>query len=348
MANASFYGSAQQHSSHVPPPQGQPQQPPYSAQQPPPPTGYQPNPFAQNQQAYAQQPLACYPPQPAYQQPYPPQSNYPPQAPQQHPAQQGYQSHHVQPAYQTPPTIGYAVDINSPQILHRNVTREIEAIREATKGWGSDKKALISILAKADPLHMASIRYHYGDRFHTDLKELIRKETKGHFQDALVSLIQGPLESDVRNLRQALEGIGTKEALLNDVLVGRTNADLQIIKAEYRRIFKRSLEEDVSNDLSLETKRMFAIILSANKADETTEVSGDQVNTDVLALRQATKGKLVGTDQMAVFDILCRRSNGQIRAIAFAYEQKYLRSLDKMISKACLHEMFWRTLADQS
>lgn len=59
-----------------------------------------------------------------------------------------------------------------------------------------------------------------------------------------------------------IEGVGTKEDMLNDVLIGRSNADMHAIKAKYQEVFKKPLDYDVESDLSLKTKTMFQLIMS--------------------------------------------------------------------------------------
>jgi len=132
-----------------------------------------------------------------------------------------------------------------------------------------------------------------------------------------------------------MDGPGTKEKVLNDVLLGRSNADLQAIKAEYRRMFRTSLESDIKADLSMKTERHFLMVLSANRNEESTPVIPQQIDSDVMELYKATEGK-VGTDELLVCNILSQRSDAQIRAIATTYKQKFTRDLETVIKKVCL------------
>lgn len=47
----------------------------------------------------------------------------------------------------------------------------------------------------------------------------------------------------------------THEDLLNELLLGRTNEDMHILKAAYRVKYSRNLDQDVRSDLSMKTKR---------------------------------------------------------------------------------------------
>ncbi|KAG7287689.1 hypothetical protein NEMBOFW57_007202 [Staphylotrichum longicolle] len=295
------YGAAPPPGQYYPPPQ----QGGYGAPPPPPPQQYgaQP-PYGQPppQQPYGQQPYGQPPPQqyPSYQQHYPP----------------------------TPPSAGYG----PPQIIAWNGDADAHGLRSAMKGFGTDEKALIRILATKDPLQIQTMRDAYSRLHRRDLAADIKSETSGWFEAGLVSLARGPLLSDVHLLREAMSGMGTKEKALNDVLLGRTNADMNAIKSEYHRVFHRRLEDDVRGDLSMKTERHFMIVLGATRAEDSAPIIKAETDRDVNDLYNATEGK-IGTDEMKVCSILSTRNDNQIRAIAYEYQQKYARNLEDVIRR---------------
>jgi annexin A7/11 len=203
------------------------------------------------------------------------------------------------------------------------------------KGFGTDEKALIRILATKDPLQVATIRDAYTRLHRRDLVADLKSETTGWLEAGLVSLARGPLLSDIHLLREAMSGAGTKETALNDVLLGRSNADLNAIKSEYHRVFRRRVEDDVRSDLSMKTERHFMIVLSAQRAEDSAPVVKADIDRDVNDLYNATEGK-VGTDEVKVCSILSTRNDNQIRAIAYEYQQKFARSLEDVIRRVSL------------
>lgn len=220
------------------------------------------------------------------------------------------------------------------QVAPVDMSREADGLRAAMKGFGTDEKAIIAILPRLDPLQIAALRQQYHQRHHRNLIADLESETGGYFRDALVAMVRGPLEQDVYNAHRALEGLGTKETLLNDVLLSRSNADLNAIKALYHQTYRRSLEADVKGDLSMKTERLFAMVLSARRAEETAPVIPQAVDADVSELYRATEGTKVGADSITVCQILSSRSDGQIRAISQAYQLKYHRALHEVIKKS--------------
>ncbi len=213
-----------------------------------------------------------------------------------------------------------------------DMTSTANTIRAAMKGMGTDDATLIKTLAKLDPIQIAGLRQAYTTRVRRDLEKDIASETSGHYREGLLAIVRGPLLHDVYCVQRAIKGAGTKERMLNDVLIGRSNADMRAIKEAYRQTFKKDMVVDVSGDLSMKTKDHFQKIMSATRNEETTPFYPQQTEQDVNAFRAATEGT-IGTDELMVCEIMTNRSDGQIRAIAQQYQQRFQTSLDVVIRK---------------
>jgi annexin A7/11 len=213
-----------------------------------------------------------------------------------------------------------------------NGDADAEALRKAMKGFGTDEKLLTRVLADKDPLQVNVLRQSYHRKFNRDLIHDVKSEVSGWFEEGLCAIIRGPLQTDVHLLKGATDGPGTKEKVLNDVLLGRSNADLRAIKETYQKTYRTSLEADIKADLSMKTERHFLMVLAANRNEESAPVVPQQIDQDVMEIYKATEGK-VGTDELLVCSILSHRSDAQIRAIAHTYKQKFTRDLETVIKK---------------
>jgi annexin A7/11 len=160
----------------------------------------------------------------------------------------------------------------------------------------------------------------------------VHGETSGYFREGLLAIIRGPLEQDCHVVHEALAGAGTKESALDDALLGRSNADMNAIKAHYQHKYRKTLESAVKDDLSMKTERMYDMVMSARRAEESEPAMPQQVDGWVKELYDATEGR-TGTDSVHFCAVITSRSNGQIRAIAQAYKFKYHRSLEEVIRK---------------
>ncbi|KAH8592401.1 hypothetical protein B0O99DRAFT_236683 [Bisporella sp. PMI_857] len=228
----------------------------------------------------------------------------------------------------TPPSVGYG----APQVIAWNGDADANALRKAMKGFGTDEKTLIKILADKDPLQVEVIRAAYTRLHRRQLLGDVQSEVSGWFEKGLCAIIRGPLEQDCHNLYEAMDGPGTKEKVLNDVLLGRSNADLNAIKSFYQRKYHKSLEDAIKADLSMKTERHFLMVLAARRNEDSIPVNPQEVDHDAQELYKATEGK-VGTDELLVCNILTQRNDAQIRAIAHAYKAKYQRDLEAVIKK---------------
>jgi annexin A7/11 len=71
----------------------------------------------------------------------------------------------------------------------------------------------------------------------------------------LVLLSLGPLGGDIYLLNRACKGAGTHEDLLNEVLLGRSNEEMFLLKEGYKRTYGKDLTQVVRGELSMKTER---------------------------------------------------------------------------------------------
>ncbi|KAF2729572.1 Annexin [Polyplosphaeria fusca] len=249
-------------------------------------------------------------------QPYgaPPQQQYAPP-----PGQFGGPMGQPSPGYGPPPPV------------HIDVAKDTEGLHKAMKGFGTNEKELIRILSKADPFQANAMRESYNQRFMKDLIKELEKETSGYFEKGLVAIARGPLATDAWAVYEGMKGIGTKEEVLDDVLVGRSNADVHAIKAEYQKLFHKSLESDLRGDLSGATEQMYVMIVAARRTEDAVPPNPQQTEQDVTELQRAIGG-MINKDSVQTCQLLTSRNDAQLRAILQAYHQRFQKPLEKVIS----------------
>ncbi|KAL5001732.1 hypothetical protein BDV10DRAFT_159624 [Aspergillus recurvatus] len=317
------------------PPHGHPAQPPAPYQQPPPgpaPYGQAPPPWGS---APPPGPYGTPPPPHAAHYPpgqYPPTAGYPAQGYTPGPPPPGVGPYGAPGGYPpaapvpAPPSLGYDPD----QRASGDASKEADALRKAMKGWGTDEAALINVLAKPDPLHMALIRHTYMERHGRNLEKDLKSELSGDFEVIMLSLAAGPLGQDIAYLRDAMSGIGTDETAINDVLIGRSNADLRAIKYGYVQRYNKALVDDIKSDLSGKTEKFFLMLLNAARPERGTYFDQASVDKDVHELHLATNAK-TGTDELGVAAVFLGASDQKLAAVSQAFEAKYHISLEKTI-----------------
>ena len=73
-----------------------------------------------------------------------------------------------------------------------------------------------------------------------------------------------------------------------------------------------------ANTLTVKTKDLFRIVLRAQRNEENTQVTPDQVNRDVAELQRALSSSGAQVD---ICNVIALRSDGQLRAISHAFQQ---------------------------
>lgn len=80
---------------------------------------------------------------------------------------------------------------------------------------------------------MQLIKRDYKTHFGRDLEEDIKSETSGKFETVLVALLQRRLDYYVQELHNAMDGVGTDEDALVEILCSLSNYEIHAIKAQY-------------------------------------------------------------------------------------------------------------------
>uniref|UniRef100_A0A1A8L5I8 Annexin n=1 Tax=Nothobranchius pienaari TaxID=704102 RepID=A0A1A8L5I8_9TELE len=110
------------------------------------------------------------------------------------------------------------------------------------------------------------------------------------------------VEEDVAALRKAIEGIGTTEQTLIDILTQRSSAQRQQIAAAYEKTTKRTLISDLKGDTHGDFEMALVALVTPPAAFDCHEVL------------KATKG--AGTNERTLTEIFASRSNQQIKAMS--------------------------------
>lgn len=224
----------------------------------------------------------------------------------------------------TPASPGYAIG----QVSHSNLQGEIQQVRGAMNDKSGKK--LMKVLADFDPVTLSSLAEKYKAQIFSDLAKDIASLTKGDAENFLLLLIKGPLEHDVWYLNKGIAN--SKEELINDILLGRSNADINAIKAAYQKTHRTPLETAIKNAPVNETfKRLYAIALSAQRYEDSMPANPQQGAADAKELQEATEGVRFGANELAVFRVLVTRNDAQLREAASAFQKHYHKSLEAVL-----------------
>jgi len=122
---------------------------------------------------------------------------------------------------------------------------------------------------------------------------------------------------DATKLYKAMKGVGTDETSLIDVLCKRTNNERLQIASTYKTAYGKDLLKDVKS----ETSGNFGLILVG--------LLIPRIEYEAHELKTAIVG--AGTDENALIDIICTKTNAEILQLKNIYRQLFHKEIEKDI-----------------
>jgi len=141
----------------------------------------------------------------------------------------------------------------------------------------------------------------------------------------------GDPDSDAERLKSAMDGSGTNDKAIVDILGHRTNAQRQQIKESFLKLYGKDLEQALKDELDGEFENLIVAMLT-----ETSEY-------DAECLMKATKGWL-GADDDLIIEILGTRTQVEMQKIKEAHFKKYDDSVTRILEDD-LSGDFWKLCA---
>lgn len=208
-----------------------------------------------------------------------------------------------------------------------------DAINKACVGMGTDEKALIKTLGSKDTIERYLIAFRYKEKFGKELKELMKSENTGNF-GFLSQLLSLPApEAEAKIIRKATKGMGTNEKLLWTVICGRSNEEIEILKKTYFKRYNKDLISLVSSELSGDLKKLhMACLQGMEEKYDPGYHNASKAEEDAKTFYKKGQGKW-GTDEAAIFEIICKSPPSYLQMIDDAYVAQYNVNLEKALKK---------------
>jgi annexin A7/11 len=100
---------------------------------------------------------------------------------------------------------------------NNNISQQVELIRKATKGWGTDEKALIDAIIHIKPEDLPQVDSYYKANYGKGVMEVIRSETSGNFGIGLAMACVPETYTAAETLHKGMKGIGKNDAMIVEV-----------------------------------------------------------------------------------------------------------------------------------
>nr|XP_022906649.1 annexin B9-like [Onthophagus taurus] len=124
--------------------------------------------------------------------------------------------------------------------------------------------------------------------------------------------------ADAEVLRGAMKGFGTDESAIINVLAKRTNAQRLEIAVQFKTMYGKDLTHDIRSETSGNFKHLLTSMLTPLSV------------LYAQHLHEAISG--IGTDEDVLVEVMCTKTNEEIRCIREAYDAEYGSSLEDDLS----------------
>uniref|UniRef100_A0A674N9N2 Annexin n=1 Tax=Takifugu rubripes TaxID=31033 RepID=A0A674N9N2_TAKRU len=209
---------------------------------------------------------------------------------------------------------------------------DAQALRKAMKGFGTDEDAIIDIVAQRSNAQRQEIRQTFKSLLGRDLMKDLKSELSKNLERLIIGLMLTPAEFDAKMMKKAMEGAGTDEHALIEILVTRSNDEIQAMNAAYQAAYKKTLEEAIQSD----TSGLFCRILVSLVQGAREEGPADLERADADAQELAAACNAESDDMKVKFmSILCTRSFPHLRKVF----QEFVRFSNKDIEQIIKKEM---------
>ncbi|KAF2897862.1 hypothetical protein ILUMI_08313 [Ignelater luminosus] len=233
-------------------------------------------------------------------------------------------------------SLEYAIECEFSRFIKRGLLTIVKAVRDlpeyyagrlyaSVKGFGTNNKRLIRIITTRNEIDMDLIKTHYK-------KSLIRDlDTKliGWFRKLILALMMQPTHLYAEQLYNAVDGTGTDESALIDILCSLDNEEIRRIRQVYEQIYGRTLESHILEDTSGNFRNLMVALVRAER-NESDLVDKTQARVDAQKLLEAGELKW-GTDEPVFISILTQNNYKQLREISTEYEQLAGHTLESAI-----------------
>ncbi|KAJ6709491.1 ANNEXIN [Salix koriyanagi] len=206
------------------------------------------------------------------------------------------------------------------------VSEDVELLRKAFSGWGTNEGLIISILGHRNAAQRKLIRQAYAEAYGEDLIKALDKELSNDFERGVLIWTLDPAERDAALANEATKRWTSSNQVLMEIACTRSSNELLLARQAYHARFKKSLEEDVAHQTSGDFRKLLFPLVSSYRYD------GDEVNmtlakSEAKMLHEKISNKAYSDEEL--IRILATRSKTQINATLNQYKNEIGNDINK-------------------
>lgn len=203
---------------------------------------------------------------------------------------------------------------------------------------------LINVVKTTNNLERQFIRENYFKMYRhelmEDLKSLRQIEGKS-FECLMIGLFRSPTEFDSYEIYEAVDGVGTNEEILSEILATRESYKISEIKKFYEFIFSNKLEEVIEEEkLSKDYYNFILKLLENKRRNSISDVNNNNFEKELnnLCNMKIEKTKKMTNEKKADFLskitlILTQENPLNLKQLKEAFQKKNSMSIEEFINK---------------
>ncbi|KAG7319514.1 hypothetical protein KOW79_016657 [Hemibagrus wyckioides] len=205
-------------------------------------------------------------------------------------------------------------------------------IHAALDKKNADVVTVINILTNRTNAQRQSIASVFQNHTQKGLSAALKKGLSGAVQDLLLGLMMTPARFDAHRLRQSMEGLGTDEEALLEVLCTRSQNQLRHITVAYYEAYSRYLENDLISETSKEFTKLVLAILKKEEINTPSKIDYELIEQDVKKLRDAIIGKKSNPEPW--IQVLTSRNSDHLNRVLSRLEDQKGEAVEKTIQNS--------------
>ncbi|NWT18688.1 ANX11 protein, partial [Vireo altiloquus] len=148
------------------------------------------------------------------------------------------------------------------------VQRDVQELYAAGENrLGTDESKFNAILCARSRAHLRAVFSEYQRMCNRDIEKSICSEMSGDLEKGMLAVVKCLKNTPAffaERLHKAMKGAGTKDRTLIRIMVSRSEVDLLDVRAEYKRMYGRSLYTDITGDTSGDYRKILLKLCGGN------------------------------------------------------------------------------------
>ena len=191
---------------------------------------------------------------------------------------------------------------------------------------------LIQIVTHRSNEQRQKIMQEYYHQYQINLHEEFLNNLSGNFKETIISLFYTPTDYDCYQIYKAVDGLGTNEETLIEIISSRTNEELNKIKQRYPQMYQRDLTELIKSETSGHLQKILITLLQADRPCNI--IPNEQVCAEsAKRLYDSQNGKKDNLYNSFVY-VFTQKSREELALICKIYYNIYNRTLLEVVESS--------------